>query len=236
MKNVKKKLLVALTSLALAPLAQANVISFSDMHDSSVTDWFDTLTVSQFDTNLGTLNSVAVTFQASMLSDIILDNDNISATTARGTTNVETIGSFLGLGDLGINLSANTGFQSLGADDSGNADAPLDGGADEFASEGLSDNSFISVLLDASHADFSRFIGTGVISTIGLGTFGGYSVLGGGGNVDASVSTFAGANLTVDYNYTVAPTGPVGVSEPGSMAILALGLAGVAVRRKKKAL
>jgi hypothetical protein len=230
MKKLNKKLLAAVTVMALSPLAQAGLISFSDGHALSTTDWMDTLSVSQFDANLGTLDTVSITFSAGILSDMTLDNDNKNSTTADGNVTVNTRGSFLGLGELSLNLSAATGIQSLAADDSGDTDSPLDGGADEYSGLGLSGTNLMSIIIDSSHADFLSFIGSGFLSTVGLGTLGGYSVAGGGGNVDVNVNTLASANLNIVYNYSTE------VSEPGSLAILGLGLAGVALRRKKKSL
>ena len=233
MRLFNKKTLAAITVFALSPLAQAGLLSYTDTHDSSNTDWADTLTVSQFDASLGTLDTVSITFSADLLSDMIMDNDNASAAIASGTVTVDTIGSFLGLGLLNLNLSASTGFQSLGADDSMDTDSPLDGGPDEYAGLGLIGLDMMSITIDSSHADFLSFIGTGFLSTVGLGTFGGYAVSGGGGNVDINVNTLASARLNVDYRYT-APSGPTPVSEPASLAILGLGLVGIALRRKKK--
>ncbi|XPF92687.1 choice-of-anchor E domain-containing protein [Colwellia sp. RE-S-Sl-9] len=232
MKNFKKKLLSAVAVVALSPLAQAGVISYSDNHISSTTDWFDTLTVSQFDSSMGTLNTVDISFSAAMLSDMILDNDNVSATTARGTVSVDTIGSFLGLGALNIALSADTGFQALAADDSGDTDIPGAGGADEYAGLGLTGSDMMNITIDASNADFLNFIGAGTVSTVGLGTFGGYAVAGGGGNVDVNVNTSASAILNVTYNFTDKVT--TSVPETGSLAIFGLGLAGFALSRKAK--
>lgn len=229
MKNLKRKLLSVVAIAALSPLSQAGVISYSDTHDLSTTDWFDTLSVSQFNNNLGVLNSINIGFSASMLSNIILDNDNLTGTTVQGTIFIQTIGSFLGLGDLNINLSANTGFQSLGVDDSGDTDKAGDGGFDEYKSLDLFNMDMISVTLDSSNSDFNSFIGNGFISTESLGTLGGYSVLGGGGNIDVNINTEASSELFITYNYTDLPKSNVtSVTEPGSIAILGLGLIGLA--------
>ena len=116
MNTFKKKLLTAVTAIALSPLAQAGMMSFSDTHATSLTDWADTLTVSQFDASLGALDTIDISFSASILSDITLDNDNTTGGLGKGTANVDILGSFLGLGSLYSLVSATTGFQALGAD------------------------------------------------------------------------------------------------------------------------
>ncbi|MBU2925697.1 PEP-CTERM sorting domain-containing protein [Colwellia sp. 1_MG-2023] len=227
MKTFKKKLLAAVTVMALSPLAQAGVISFSDNHAASTTEWSDVLTVSQFDASLGNLDTINISFSASMLSDITLNNNDNLAQTTRGSVGIETIGTFLGLGSLTINLSADTGFVALGAD------GALDG-SDIFTAFGLTGTDTINATIDSSNTDFLSFIGTGNVSTSGLTAFGNFGGTG-GSNTVISVDTVAGASLNVTYNYTET-TNPTPVSEPTSLAILGLGLAGIALRRKKKSL
>ncbi len=55
----------------------------------------------------------------------------------------------------------------------------------------------------------------------------------GGGNLDTSVQTWANGTLTVVYDYTV-PTPPVTVPEPASMALVGLGMMGLAAVRRRK--
>ena len=227
MKNFKKKLLTAVTVMALSPLAQAGLISFSDTHDASITAWTDTLTVSQFDASLGSLDTIDISFSASMLSDLTLNNNDASAQLTSGNVSVQTNGSFLGLGTLSILLTENTGFQLLAADDG------AIGGFDEYTALGLNGTDILSLTIDASHADFLSFIGAGNVSTTGLAAIGGFGALG-GGNVEVIVNTKASAALNVTYNYSNTPT--TSVSEPASLGILGLGLMGIALRRKKKSL
>lgn len=226
MNTFKKKLLTAVTVMALSPLAQAGLISFDDSHTASTTDWFDTLTVSQFDASLGNLDSVEITFSASMLSDLLLINNDAAAQRTSGNVSVQTYGTFLGLGDLGILLGASSGRQNLDASDG------AAGGSDEYSALGLTGADAITVTIDATNADFLSFIGTGDISTTDLEAEGGFGATG-GGNIIAEANTTAGASLNVRYNYTETTTS---VSEPASLAILGLGLLGFGLRRKQKSL
>ena len=123
-------------------------------------------------------------------------------------------------------MGADTGFVNLGAD------AASDG-SDIFTALGLTGTDTINATIDASSADFLSFIGAGDLSTLGLTAFGNFGGTG-GSNTVISVDTVAGANLNVTYNYSDTPT--TSVSEPGSLAILALGLTGFALRRKQKSL
>lgn len=229
MNTFKKKLLTAVTVMALSPLAQAGLISFSDSHTASTTTWSDTLTVSQFDSSQGTLDTVDITFSANMLTDIFLNNNDATAQPTVGNVSVTTYGSFLGLGALSINLAADTGLQFLDADDGAT------GGLDEFFIGGLDETDIITMTIDASDTDFASFIGTGTISTVNLTALGGFGAQG-GSNVEVIVNTVASADLNVTYNYTELTTPTTSVSEPASLAILGLGLLGFGLRRKQKSL
>jgi len=78
---------------------------------------------------------------------------------------------------------------------------------------------------------FSEFIGTGTIG-FDVGTFARTSVTRDGGNYDESLTTLASADVQVRYVYAVED--PTPVSEPGTLAIFGLALAGFGLRARNK--
>ena len=228
---------LALSLFTIIP-AQAVLVSFSDQHTSSQTEWTDTLTVSQFDPLLGTLNSATLTFDGNILSDMTLDNDNTTGINAIGNVNVVlSMTSVSGIAGTGffINPTGSTGIQSLGGDDSGDTDSPGHGGPDENTISGITGFDSQVLTFNTGDPELSAFIGTGTLSTIELGTIGGFGVTGGGGNVDVNVNTFADATLKVEYDYTPSQPGPNPIPEPSTMLLLGSGLVGLAMWRWKTA-
>ncbi len=216
--------------LATAP-AQAAIISYSDSHASDQTEWDDILSVNQFDPTLGTLNKVTLTLEGSILSDIILDNDNTTTESGIGFTNSNmSMSSLAGLASTinwGVNPTTSTGLQNLGPDDSVGpvgSDNPGDGGPDEASLTGLTDTDDTMLMYTPVDADFAAFIGVGTLDTVGFGTLSGVGASGIGGNLEIDFNTFAGAVLTVEYDYT--PDAPA-VPAPSAMLLFGTGLLGL---------
>ena len=60
--------------------------------------------------------------------------------------------------------------------------------------------------------------------------------IGGGSNINPLLTTTAGENVTVQYNYTLTPNAPV-APEPSTCAVLGMGAVGtgVVLRRRRRA-
>ncbi len=151
---------------------------------------------SQFNPTLGTLNSITITVSGSIGGSISLTNGAAGPEVVTGTTTSQfTLHNPL----TGFSFSSplftatlSTGSQTI---------AP--GVTDHFNGllSGVSTN---GPLTDSSAATFPSYEGTGTFP-VSFDTLTSLDVIGGGGNVDATETTVASANVTVVYTYTSAP-------------------------------
>lgn len=218
---------VALSGAALVgAAAQAATISFTDSVPLAETDWSETLSVSQFDSNLGTLNSVTVILDGLVTGQTLVENlsgnarDAIVNLTAEITAKNDAV-------DLEVMVSpvASTTV-TLSA-----YDGTLDFGGTSGTSTGevTATDTNQQMLTGAAMNDF---IGTGLID-IAVDSLG-FSFVSGGGNIFSGATSKASAELEVIYDYTVT-SNPATVPLPATLPLLAgaFGIAGFAARRRK---
>jgi hypothetical protein len=224
-----KKLALAAV-LALAGLSsQAATVTFnlSPAQVFQTTEINQNGTLGLFNTNLGTLTNVELTYAGDMRTVITLSNNAAQEQT------VEAVGS--------VALRFNSSLAPLNAIWAAPAprlllEAPtgeqLVASGGTFVSGVLTDTE--TRTLDAALDAFIASFGAAGGGTFGLGcsSLSGITVVGGGGNVGTSQATQAKCDASVTYTYT---PGVIEVPEPGSLALVGLALAAASFVARRKA-
>jgi hypothetical protein len=215
-----------LTSLVVpATAAHASTITFSDSVATQKTDFAKSVTLSQFDPSLGTLNSIFLELTGKVTGSIKLESGDAQPATATGYLASEISVENLDNSPLLSTLPTVTETQNLTA-----FDEVYDfGGTSGVTFAGLSDTQTKSKTLTASNA-FTPFIGTGKITLPVLALA--KSKATGSGNLLALINTSAGATLKLVYDYTSNKTPQKVPESPISASVLA-GTALLMATRKK---
>jgi opacity protein-like surface antigen len=212
-----KKLLAA-AALAALSIGSANAATVTQSAGLvlETTEINQSFSFNKFDASLGTLTSVLISMDGRAVSSASFDN---SAAQAQNFSFNSTLNLFLDNAAAGISdqlslvlFNYPRQLTDLGLTDLGTVDK--------------------TDTLSLSAANLAAFIGTGT-TTFTCESAVSNTQSGGGGNINVLQSTEAGCGLNVVYTYDV-PTPPTNVPEPASMALVGLGMMGLAAIRRRK--
>lgn len=212
---MKRILLVAavLAVLSLACAAQAAQVSYTSAVGPAPIDWTTayqqhSLDVQQFNSALGTLNSVKIDFSGAMdisLSIFLMPNASMP-TSASTTTNV-------------LQMTLYNGATAVANFTLPNVSIDLHDAVQTKHTSGSA--------AQASIGDFAPFIGTGTLA-LPVVTYSNATSSGSGNGAFVGFTGVALANATVTYDYTAVP-------EPSSIIVLLGGLGSILAIRRRRA-
>jgi hypothetical protein len=220
--------------LMMTVSASATVVSYTDSISGLFNQVADRdLVVSQFDSSLGTLNSVSITVSTALQASLGIENTNPSSPTT-GTKAFSVYTYWPSDPTEYTSASVNLSFDGSVISTAGYTDAKkytvyltkYDGITDYAGTSGAIVATFTpsnSEVL-SYNSGLASFIGTGSL-TFGLVSDASTALTTTGGNNSTSMSTTGQAGVTITYDYTSIP-------EPATIGLLGLGVLGLLRKRR----
>ncbi|WP_077037638.1 choice-of-anchor E domain-containing protein [Pelomonas sp. KK5] len=225
---MKTKALWLAAGLALAGAANAGTVSYSFGNPFETTEINQSGTLGLFDSNLGTLTGISLTFTGANTTDLTLTNNaaqqqRVTATSLTDlyfNSSLAALDALIQAANPVISLSATTGSVTLAAGQSQSFGPLADADAITW------DSMLNSILAAFTQAGGGNFM-------LGCDSTSGISLIGGGGNVGSNQATQAMCGATITYTFDDAPP-PTSVPEPAMPALVGIAMLGLWAARRRK--
>jgi hypothetical protein len=220
--------LLAVTIVAAASVAHADtIVSYTTTVPMQTTDLSSvtaTPAIPEFNTSLGTLNSITISYTGSENSAFTLTNTAAGSETFKFSESL-----FFELDNTDASIDSDVNGLAPELDNVPLTTITLAHNGTRNFGPFINSNVQSETITGAELADFE---GAGNLGDFLISTLTGTTFLGGGGNIKLTGTTTAGGSVEVTYDYTAAPPPPI--PEPGTLGLFGTGLLGLAALLRRK--